>query len=244
MLLPASLTLPALPLRSGRMATPSSLWLGLALLGTLGVLQTPAQASLQPNFQEDKFLGRWFTSGLASNSSWFLEKKKVLSMCKSLVAPAPDGGFNLTSTFLRKDQCVTRTLMLRPAGPPGCYSYTSPLLRPRSAVRAGSRGGEATARARPPTPARGSCLSGSQTGAATSRCRWWRLTTRTTPCSTPRAARAQARPSAWPRSTAAARPRGPRSGRSSPPSPRRGASQRTALSSCRATRSASRSMSR
>lgn len=34
---------------------------------------------------------------------------------------------------------------------------------------------------------------------------------------------------------AAARPRGPRSGRSSPPSPRRGASQRTALSSCRAT---------
>lgn len=54
MLLPASLTLPALPLRSGRMATSSSLWLGLALLGTLGVLQTPAQASLQPNFQEDK----------------------------------------------------------------------------------------------------------------------------------------------------------------------------------------------
>uniref|UniRef100_A0A8C6DH03 Prostaglandin-H2 D-isomerase n=1 Tax=Moschus moschiferus TaxID=68415 RepID=A0A8C6DH03_MOSMO len=73
-----------------------------------------------------QFLGRWFTSGLASNSSWFLEKKKVLSMCKSAVAPAADGGLNLTSTFLRKDQCETRTLLLRPAGPPGCYSYTSP----------------------------------------------------------------------------------------------------------------------
>uniref|UniRef100_A0A4X1SE23 Prostaglandin-H2 D-isomerase n=2 Tax=Sus scrofa TaxID=9823 RepID=A0A4X1SE23_PIG len=119
-----------LPAPVGSDQRPQSAWplspSGLALLGTLGVLQTPAQASLQPNFQEDKFLGRWFTSGLASNSSWFLEKKKVLSMCKSLVAPAPDGGFNLTSTFLRKDQCVTRTLMLRPAGPPGCYSYTSP----------------------------------------------------------------------------------------------------------------------
>uniref|UniRef100_A0A8C3WRV0 Prostaglandin-H2 D-isomerase n=1 Tax=Catagonus wagneri TaxID=51154 RepID=A0A8C3WRV0_9CETA len=108
------------------MATPNTLWLGLVLLGTLGVLQMPAQASVQPNFQEDKFLGRWFTSGLASNSSWFLEKKKMLSMCISLVAAAPDGGFNLTSTFLRKDQCVTRTLMLRPTGTPGCYSYTSP----------------------------------------------------------------------------------------------------------------------
>ncbi|XP_065734978.1 prostaglandin-H2 D-isomerase [Phocoena phocoena] len=110
------------------MAALNMLWTGLALLGILGVLQIPtqAQAALQPNFQEDKFLGLWFTSGLASNSSWFLEKKKALSMCKSVVAPAADGGLNLTSTFLRKDQCETRTLLLRPAGPPGCYSYTSP----------------------------------------------------------------------------------------------------------------------
>nr|XP_020744054.1 prostaglandin-H2 D-isomerase [Odocoileus virginianus texanus]XP_020744056.1 prostaglandin-H2 D-isomerase [Odocoileus virginianus texanus] len=110
------------------MATLNRLWMGLLLLGVLGVLQTPApaQATLQPNFQEDKFLGLWFTSGLASNSSWFLEKKKVLSMCKSVVGPAADGGLNLTSTFLRKEQCETRTLLLRPAGPPGCYTYTSP----------------------------------------------------------------------------------------------------------------------
>ncbi|KAJ8797571.1 hypothetical protein J1605_017303 [Eschrichtius robustus] len=110
------------------MAALNTLWTGLALLGMLAVLQIPtqAQAALQPNFQEDKFLGLWFTSGLASNSSWFLEKKKALSMCKSVVAPAADGGLNLTSTFLRKDQCETRTLLLRPAGPPGCYSYTSP----------------------------------------------------------------------------------------------------------------------
>ncbi|KAM7238244.1 hypothetical protein CapIbe_009764 [Capra ibex] len=110
------------------MATPNRPWMGLLLLGVLGVLQTPAltEAALQPNFEESKFLGRWFTSGLASNSSWFLEKKKVLSMCKSEVAPAADGGLNVTSTFLRKDQCETRTLLLRPAGPPGCYSYTSP----------------------------------------------------------------------------------------------------------------------
>ncbi|XP_027471827.1 prostaglandin-H2 D-isomerase [Zalophus californianus] len=105
-----------------------TLWMGLVLLGVLGVLQTRAQApvSLQPNFQQDKFLGRWFTSGLASNSSWFREKKNVLSMCMSVVAPTADGGLNLTSTFLRKEQCETRTLLLLPAGAPGCYSSTSP----------------------------------------------------------------------------------------------------------------------
>lgn len=38
------------------MATPNRLWMGLLLLGVLGVLQTPApaQAALQPNFEEDK----------------------------------------------------------------------------------------------------------------------------------------------------------------------------------------------
>ncbi|XP_070286338.1 LOW QUALITY PROTEIN: prostaglandin-H2 D-isomerase [Myotis yumanensis] len=113
------------------MAAPCTLWLALALLGALGVLQTPAQAqaSVQPNFQQDKFLGRWFTAGLASNTSWFREKKAALSMCSAVVAPALPGkgtaSLNLTTTFCRKDRCETRSLLLRPAGPPGCYSYTS-----------------------------------------------------------------------------------------------------------------------
>uniref|UniRef100_A0A8C9HND1 Prostaglandin-H2 D-isomerase n=1 Tax=Piliocolobus tephrosceles TaxID=591936 RepID=A0A8C9HND1_9PRIM len=72
------------------------------------------------------FLGRWFSAGLASNSSWLREKKAALSMCKSVVAPAADGGFNLTSTFLRKNQCETRTMLLQPAGSLGSYSYQSP----------------------------------------------------------------------------------------------------------------------
>lgn len=38
------------------MAVLHTLWMGLVLLGVLGVLQTQAQAqvSLQPNFQQDK----------------------------------------------------------------------------------------------------------------------------------------------------------------------------------------------
>ncbi|XP_012663638.1 prostaglandin-H2 D-isomerase [Otolemur garnettii] len=107
------------------MAPACLLWVGLVLLG---VLQTPAQAqvSVQPDFQQDKFLGRWFSAGLASNASWFLEKKAVLSMCRSMVAPSSDGGLNLTSTFLRKNQCETRTMLLQPAGAHGSYRYRSP----------------------------------------------------------------------------------------------------------------------
>ncbi|NP_001076177.1 prostaglandin-H2 D-isomerase precursor [Oryctolagus cuniculus] len=110
------------------MAASRGLWMGLVLLGVLGVLQTRAQdpVSVQPEFQQDKFLGRWFTAGLASNSSWFREKKAALSMCRSTVAPTEEGALNITSTFLRKNQCETRTLLLQPAGRPGRYTYTSP----------------------------------------------------------------------------------------------------------------------
>ncbi|XP_012929353.1 prostaglandin-H2 D-isomerase [Heterocephalus glaber] len=113
------------------MASLGSLWTGLVLLGVLGVLgvlQTAAQAqtSLQSDFQQDKFLGHWFSAGLASNSSWFREKKASMSMCSTVVTPREDGGLNLTSTFLRKDQCETRTMQLWPAETPGSYSYHSP----------------------------------------------------------------------------------------------------------------------
>ncbi|KAG8518669.1 Prostaglandin-H2 D-isomerase, partial [Galemys pyrenaicus] len=112
-----------------RMAAQHRLWVGLVLLGVLlGALQTQAQAQAppQPNFQQDKFLGRWFTTGLASNSSWFREKKAKLFMCRSEVTATEDGSLNMTATFLRKNQCETRTMLLRPSGPAGSYSYTSP----------------------------------------------------------------------------------------------------------------------
>nr|prf prostaglandin D synthetase [Rattus norvegicus] len=110
------------------MAALPMLWTGLVLLGLLGFPQTPAQGhdTVQPNFQQDKFLGRWYSAGLASNSSWFREKKELLFMCQTVVAPSTEGGLNLTSTFLRKNQCETKVMVLQPAGVPGQYTYNSP----------------------------------------------------------------------------------------------------------------------
>lgn len=119
---------PRHPLCSRQMAALRMLWTGLVLLGLLGLLQTSAQGheSVHPNFQQDKFLGRWYSAGLASNSSWFREKKAVISMCKTVIAPSTDGGLNLTSTFLRKNQCETKIMLLQPVGLPGHYKYNSP----------------------------------------------------------------------------------------------------------------------
>ncbi|XP_052579250.1 prostaglandin-H2 D-isomerase [Peromyscus californicus insignis] len=106
------------------------LWMGLVLLGLLGFPQTLAQGeghvSVQPNFQQDKFLGHWYSIALASNSTWFRDKKTGLFMCKAVLAPSTDGGLNLTSIFLRRNQCETKIMMLQPGKVPGQYNYRSP----------------------------------------------------------------------------------------------------------------------
>ncbi|XP_055988661.1 prostaglandin-H2 D-isomerase [Sorex fumeus] len=109
-------------------ASHSSLpWMALALLALLAVLPTPSQSSvpLQPNFKQQKFLGIWFTVGLASNSTWFLEKKEKMSMCKSVVVQPEDNTLNMTITYFRKTQCHTWSLLLERDGPPGRYRHTS-----------------------------------------------------------------------------------------------------------------------
>ncbi|XP_032977848.1 prostaglandin-H2 D-isomerase [Rhinolophus ferrumequinum] len=110
------------------MAALYTLWMGLALLGALGILQTPAEAQVspQPDFQQDKFLGEWFTSGFASNSSWLRENEDQLYVSKSVVVPMENGGLNFTNIYISKDQCNTRSLLLQPEGTPGYYSYKSP----------------------------------------------------------------------------------------------------------------------
>ncbi|XP_001374266.2 prostaglandin-H2 D-isomerase [Monodelphis domestica] len=105
------------------------LWMGLALLQAL---ETQAQMEdihqkipLQPDFQEDKFIGAWYSVGLASTFPWFLKKKAELTMCKSVLTPEADGTVNLTATFIRNNQCESRTSLLRKTEEPGHYVYKS-----------------------------------------------------------------------------------------------------------------------
>uniref|UniRef100_A0A8C8T8L3 Prostaglandin-H2 D-isomerase n=2 Tax=Peromyscus maniculatus bairdii TaxID=230844 RepID=A0A8C8T8L3_PERMB len=107
------------------------LWMGLVLLGLLGFPQTLAQGeghvSVQPNFQQGKFLGPWYVVALASNSTWFRDKRTGMFMCKSVLAPSTDGGsLNLTSIFLRRNQCETKIMILQPGKVPGQFNYRSP----------------------------------------------------------------------------------------------------------------------
>ncbi|XP_023350145.1 prostaglandin-H2 D-isomerase isoform X1 [Sarcophilus harrisii] len=125
------------------------LWMGLALLQALETQgqsqESPQEIPVQPDFLEDKFVGTWYSVGLASTFPWFLKKKAELMMCKTVLTPEADGTVNFTATFVRtgnlsqvkgssgsgsgnrnsNNQCETRTSLLRKTQQPGHYVYKS-----------------------------------------------------------------------------------------------------------------------
>ncbi|CAM4567370.1 prostaglandin-H2 D-isomerase [Lepidochelys kempii] len=97
--------------------------LGLALFGAL---HGQEEVTVQPDFQQEKFTGKWYSIGLASNSRWFKEKKQVLKTCTTVITPAADGNLNVTSTYPKSDRCEKRTSLFIKTDQPGRFSYTSP----------------------------------------------------------------------------------------------------------------------
>uniref|UniRef100_A0A8C0ZK55 Prostaglandin-H2 D-isomerase n=1 Tax=Cyanistes caeruleus TaxID=156563 RepID=A0A8C0ZK55_CYACU len=97
--------------------------LGLALLSTLHAQDSiPVQA----DFQQDKLTGRWYSIGLASNSNWFKEKRHLMKMCTTIISTTAEGNLEVTSTYPKGDQCVTRNSLYTKTEQPGRFSYTSP----------------------------------------------------------------------------------------------------------------------
>ncbi|XP_062972412.1 lipocalin-like [Elgaria multicarinata webbii] len=97
------------------------------LVIALGCLvQAQAETPVQSDFQQYQFTGRWFSIGLASNSSWFQENKQVMKMYTTVVTPTEDGSLEVSSTYPKLDQCETRKTLFSQMEQPGHFSYTSP----------------------------------------------------------------------------------------------------------------------
>ncbi|XP_074871410.1 prostaglandin-H2 D-isomerase [Carettochelys insculpta] len=106
--------------------------LGLTLLGAL---HGQEQVLVQPDFQLEKFTGKWYSIGLASNTKWFKEKKQALKVCTTVVTPAGDGDLEVTSTYPKFDRCEKRTSLFTKTDQPGRFSYTSPRSGSQHEVR-------------------------------------------------------------------------------------------------------------
>ncbi|XP_072285895.1 lipocalin-like [Pyxicephalus adspersus] len=97
----------------------------LALI-TLYVLYVKADVPLQPDFQDDKIVGRWYGIGLASNSAWFKAKKQFLKMCTTIITPTADGNLDVVVTYPKQDRCEKKSMTYIKTEQPGRFISKSP----------------------------------------------------------------------------------------------------------------------
>lgn len=99
--------------------------LSLALFA-LSVLCAHGDVPIQPDFQEDKIVGKWYGIGLASNSAWFQAKKQQLKMCTTVITPTADGNLDVVSTFPKLDRCEKKSMTYMKTEEPGHFLSKSP----------------------------------------------------------------------------------------------------------------------
>ncbi|MEE6516808.1 hypothetical protein FKM82_026565, partial [Ascaphus truei] len=77
---------------------------GLPLsLGLVALFALCAQSDIpvQPDFQADKIVGKWYSIALASNSNsnWFQSKKQYMKMGTIFFTPTADGNLEVVATY-------------------------------------------------------------------------------------------------------------------------------------------------
>ncbi|KAM4697169.1 LOW QUALITY PROTEIN: lipocalin-like [Rhinophrynus dorsalis] len=99
--------------------------LTLALV-TVCALCAQAEVPIQPDFQDGKIVGKWYSIGLASNSNWFQDKKQQLKMCSTVITPSADGNLEVVATYPKMDRCENKTMTYIKTKQPGLFRSKSP----------------------------------------------------------------------------------------------------------------------
>uniref|UniRef100_A0A803JS10 Prostaglandin D2 synthase n=1 Tax=Xenopus tropicalis TaxID=8364 RepID=A0A803JS10_XENTR len=100
--------------------------LALSLVAICCSLWVGAEVLIQPDFQKEKVLGKWYGIGLASNSNWFQGKKNHMKMCTTIITPTADGNMEVTATFPKMDRCEKKTMTYIKTEQPGRFRAKSP----------------------------------------------------------------------------------------------------------------------
>ncbi|XP_043922591.1 lipocalin-like isoform X2 [Protopterus annectens] len=95
---------------------------GLVLICSLSVF---AEIPVQSNFETDRFTGKWYGIGIASDADWFQAKKNKMKMYTTAMMPTAHGGLDVTLSIQKPDGCKVIHDIYKPTGQPGHFQYTS-----------------------------------------------------------------------------------------------------------------------
>ncbi|XP_075435226.1 lipocalin-like [Ascaphus truei] len=93
--------------------------LGLVALFALCAVCAQSDIPVQPDFQDDKIVGKWYSIALASNFDWFLPNKQNMKMYTAVLTSTADGNFEGVSIHPNSDRCEKKTLKYFKTDQPG-----------------------------------------------------------------------------------------------------------------------------
>ncbi|MEE6512561.1 hypothetical protein FKM82_019624 [Ascaphus truei] len=100
--------------------------LGLVALFALCAVCAQPDIPVQPDFQDDKIAGKWYSIALASNFGWLQLKKQNMKMSTTVITPTADGNLKVEFTFPTMDRCEMDPVTYLKTDQPGHYRYTDP----------------------------------------------------------------------------------------------------------------------
>ncbi|NXS14569.1 LCN15 protein, partial [Neodrepanis coruscans] len=90
-------------------------------LALLCLLRAAAEVPVQPDFNTEKFAGRWHVTAIASNCSIFSKMKDVMKSSITTISFTPEGDLAIKLVWPTMDKCQTFELLFRQSGQEGHY---------------------------------------------------------------------------------------------------------------------------
>ncbi|MEE6515194.1 hypothetical protein FKM82_023746 [Ascaphus truei] len=102
--------------------------LGLVALFALCAVCARCDISIQPDFQADKIIGKWYRIAVASNFDWLQPNKLSMKMGTTVITQTADGNLGVVETFVNLDRCEKKDVTYFKTDQPGHFHSKFPRL--------------------------------------------------------------------------------------------------------------------
>ncbi|XP_053198433.1 lipocalin-like [Scomber japonicus] len=100
------------------------------LAALMCVLSACAEVKPVKDFDLEKFGGKWYIVGFATNAQWFVENKSNMRIGTAVMVPTPGGDLDLSYANLNADgTCWRMTHLARKSETPGRFAFHSQIWR-------------------------------------------------------------------------------------------------------------------
>ncbi|XP_075435230.1 lipocalin-like [Ascaphus truei] len=95
--------------------------LGLVALFALCAVCAQSDIPVQPDFQADKIIGKWYRIAVASNFDWLQPNKLNMKLGTTVITQTADGNLGVIVTYVKMNICVKKTMIYFKTDQPGHF---------------------------------------------------------------------------------------------------------------------------